>query len=168
MGDVVPDVPRLSRIHDTVLPRRRTRSVPDDPHPAPFGVIDRHPVSASGPTTHPVLPAPDGVPAWQVQVRTPAASHTLTLHDLSHQPQQRAGGAAASGEVRAPFNGRVAALLVQPGQRVTRGDALLAIESMKIEHRISAPRDGVVEALAVATGQQVAPGQRLLLLSALP
>jgi len=120
----------------------------------------RHTVTAAA------LPAQNGVPACQVQVGTAEGSHTLTLQDLSHQPQQRADGAAASGEVRAPFNGRVAALLVQPGQRVARGDALLAIESMKIEHRIGAPRDGVVESLAVAVGQQVAPGQRLLALAA--
>ena len=114
------------------------------------------------------LPAQGGVPTWQVQLGTPRGSHTLTLHDLSHQPPQGGAGdgGVAGGEVRAPFNGRVVALLVQPGQRVARGDALLAIESMKIEHRISAPRDGVVEALAVAVGQQVAPGQRLLTLAA--
>ena len=112
------------------------------------------------------LPAQNGVPAWQVQIGTPGGSHTLALQDLSHQPQQRTGDAAASGEVRAPFNGRVVALQVQPGQRVARGDALLAIESMKIEHRISAPRDGVVDTITVAIGQQVAPGQRLLGLAA--
>ena len=56
----------------------------------------------------------------------------------------------------------------QPGQRVARGDALLAIESMKIEHRISAPRDGVVDTITVAIGQQVSPGQRLLGLTASP
>ena len=112
------------------------------------------------------LPAYNGVPAWQVQITSPGGSHTLALQDLSHQPQQRTGDAAASGEVRAPFNGRVVALAVQPGQRVARGDALLAIESMKIEHRISAPRDGVVDTITVAIGQQVAPGQRLLNLAA--
>jgi len=114
------------------------------------------------------LPAQNGVPAWQVQIGTLGASHTLSLQDLSHQPQQRSGDASASGEVRAPFNGRVVALPVQPGQRVVRGDTLLAIESMKIEHRISAPRDGVVDTITVAIGQQVAPGQRLLGLTALP
>ncbi len=117
-------------------------------------------------TTVAALPAQGGVPVWQVQVGTASGSHTLTLQDLSHQPQQRSGDATASGEVRAPFNGRVVALPVQPGQRVARGDTLLAIESMKIEHRISAPRDGVVESLAISQGQQVAPGQRLLTLAA--
>ncbi len=112
------------------------------------------------------LPGQDGAPTWQVQVGMPVGSHTLTLQDLSHQPLPTTASTLASGDVRAPFNGRVAALLVQPGQRVARGDALLAIDSMKIEHRISAPRDGVVDALSVAVGQQVAPGQRLLTLTA--
>ncbi len=112
------------------------------------------------------LPGQDGAPTWQVQVGMPGGSHTLTLQDLSHQPLPTTASTLASGDVRAPFNGRVAAILVQPGQQVARGDALLAIDSMKIEHRISAPRDGVVDALSVAVGQQVAPGQRLLTLAA--
>jgi len=143
-----------------------TVSLADQTHTARIEAGAVHIVGMRHTVTAVRLPAHNGVPTWQVQVGASGGSHTLTLQDLSHQPQQRADGAAASGEVRAPFNGRVAALLVQPGQRVARGDALLAIESMKIEHRISAPRDGVVEALAVAVGQQVAPGQRLLTLAA--
>ncbi|OSZ64875.1 biotin carboxylase N-terminal domain-containing protein [Hydrogenophaga sp. IBVHS2] len=143
-----------------------TVSLADQTHTARIEAGAVHIVGMRHTVTAVRLPAHNGVPTWQVQVGASGGSHTLILQDLSHQPQQRADGATASGEVRAPFNGRVAALLVQPGQRVARGDALLAIESMKIEHRIGAPRDGVVEALAVAVGQQVAPGQRLLTLAA--
>ncbi|MBX3611543.1 MAG: ATP-grasp domain-containing protein [Hydrogenophaga sp.] len=95
---------------------------------------------------------------WQVQV----GAHTLALQDLSLAPRERAGGASAARELRAPFNGKLVAVHTQAGARVTKGDALLAIESMKIEHQIVAPRDGVVDALQVAAGQQVAPGQLLL------
>jgi 3-methylcrotonyl-CoA carboxylase alpha subunit/geranyl-CoA carboxylase alpha subunit len=49
---------------------------------------------------------------------------------------------------------------------VAKGDALLAIESMKIEHQIAAPRDGVVAAVQVGAGQQVAPGQLLITFAA--
>jgi 3-methylcrotonyl-CoA carboxylase alpha subunit/geranyl-CoA carboxylase alpha subunit len=48
------------------------------------------------------------------------------------------------------------------GQAVTRGDTLLVIESMKLEHALSAPRDAVVAELLVQPGAQVAPGQLLL------
>ncbi|MGC4395460.1 acetyl/propionyl/methylcrotonyl-CoA carboxylase subunit alpha [Hydrogenophaga sp. T2] len=96
--------------------------------------------------------------AWQVQV----GPHTLALTDLGFAPRERAGGASAARELRAPFNGKLVAVHAQPGARVAKGDALLAIESMKIEHQIAAPRDGVVAAVSVAPGQQLAPGQLLI------
>jgi 3-methylcrotonyl-CoA carboxylase alpha subunit/geranyl-CoA carboxylase alpha subunit len=49
-----------------------------------------------------------------------------------------------------------------PGQAVRRGDPLLVIESMKLEHTLTAPRDGVIERVDVSVGQQLAPGQRLV------
>ncbi|MBL0918384.1 MAG: ATP-grasp domain-containing protein [Hydrogenophaga sp.] len=104
----------------------------------------------------------DGGGAWQVQV----GPHTLALHDLGFAPRERAGGGSAARELRAPFNGKLVAVHAQPGARVAKGDALLAIESMKIEHQIAAPRDGVVEAVSVAPGQQVAPGQLLITFAA--
>ena len=45
---------------------------------------------------------------------------------------------------------------------MAKGEALLVIESMKLEHTLSAPRDAVVAELLVEAGQQVAPGQLLL------
>jgi geranyl-CoA carboxylase alpha subunit len=51
---------------------------------------------------------------------------------------------------------------VQAGQRVARGDALLVIESMKLEHTLSATRDAVIAQALVEAGQQVSPGQLLL------
>ena len=100
--------------------------------------------------------------AWQAQV----GPHTLTLHDLGFAPRERADGASAARELRAPFNGKLVAVHTQPGARVAKGDALLAIESMKIEHQIAAPRDGVVAAIPVEPGQQVAPGQLLITFAA--
>ncbi len=95
---------------------------------------------------------------WQVQVGT----HTLELADLSHAPRERAGDGGAARELRAPFNGRLVAVHARPGAAVAKGEALLVIESMKLEHTLAAPRDAVVERVAVAAGQQVGPGQLLL------
>ena len=58
------------------------------------------------------------------------------------------------------------AVTVQPGDRVTRGQTLLTIESMKIEHQIAAPRDGTLASVSVAPGQQVGPGQVLVIFEA--
>ena len=89
----------------------------------------------------------------------------MTLEDLSHTAPASAGGGATARELRAMFNGKLVALSVQPGQRVTRGQVLLTVESMKIEHQISAPRDATVSGVTVVAGQQLMPGQVLLVFS---
>ncbi len=114
--------------------------------------------------SQPCLAVPLGADRWQVQV----GRHTLDLRDLSFAPRERAGAAGAGREVRAPFNGKVVAVHASPGARVAKGQPLLAIESMKIEHQVAAPRDATVEAVSVSSGQQVAPGQLLITLAAEP
>jgi 3-methylcrotonyl-CoA carboxylase alpha subunit/geranyl-CoA carboxylase alpha subunit len=99
---------------------------------------------------------------WQVQV----GAHTLNLQNLSHTPLERAGGAAAGRELRAPFNGKLLAVHVQAGAEVQKGAPLLVIESMKLEHQVTAPRNGRIDAVQVAAGQQVAPGQLLITFAA--
>jgi 3-methylcrotonyl-CoA carboxylase alpha subunit/geranyl-CoA carboxylase alpha subunit len=70
--------------------------------------------------------------------------------------------AQAAQSLRAPFNGKLIALHVQEGQSVQQGDAVLVIESMKLEHILCAPRDAVVHSLSASVGQQVGPGQVLV------
>jgi len=94
---------------------------------------------------------------WHVQ----ADGVDLFLEDASFDAAA-AGGAAASQELRAPFNGKVIAMHAAPGQAVRRGDTLLVIESMKLEHAINAPHDAVLAAVMVEAGQQAVPGQVLL------
>ena len=101
---------------------------------------------------------------WQVQLMG-GASQTgteLWLHDLSHAPVQATGAAGPSQELRAPFNGKLIAIHATVGQTVARGETLLVIESMKLEHALAAPRDAVVAELLVQPGAQVSPGQLLL------
>ncbi len=71
-------------------------------------------------------------------------------------------GAAQDGQIRAPFNGRVVRVAVQEGQLVEKGELLLVLEAMKMEHSVRANRKGVVQRLAVAVGSQVQPGAGLL------
>jgi biotin carboxyl carrier protein len=58
--------------------------------------------------------------------------------------------------------GKVTKLLVGPGDRVTKGQALAVLEAMKMESRFEAPRDGVVAAVHVREGEQVEEGAVLL------
>lgn len=54
---------------------------------------------------------------------------------------------------RAPMPGAAVALAAEPGTAVRRGQALLVIESMKMEMTIAAPCDGVVQTVHVTVGQ---------------
>jgi 3-methylcrotonyl-CoA carboxylase alpha subunit len=58
--------------------------------------------------------------------------------------------------------GKVVAVLAAKGQEVKKGDALVIMEAMKMEHTITAPHDGVVEDVLYAVGDQVADGAPLL------
>ena len=69
---------------------------------------------------------------------------------------------AASGEVTMPMPGLVISVSVSEGQSVKRGDPLLLVEAMKMEHTLRAPRDGVVRRLSAANGQRADAGKILL------
>lgn len=59
--------------------------------------------------------------------------------------------------------GKVIKLLVAEGAAVAKGDPLLVLEAMKMEHTLTAHADGVVEGVgALHVGTQVEDGQELL------
>jgi 3-methylcrotonyl-CoA carboxylase alpha subunit len=68
------------------------------------------------------------------------------------------GGAhhsAHDGDILSPMPGKVIAVEVSAGQAVTKGQKLLTLEAMKMEHTLTAPFDGVVAELNAAPGAQV-------------
>ena len=69
---------------------------------------------------------------------------------------------AASGEMKAPLSGRIAAVHVGAGQAVARGQPLVVMEAMKMEHVITAPFDGEVAMVSVAQDDQVRLGALLV------
>jgi geranyl-CoA carboxylase alpha subunit len=101
------------------------------------------------------------VQRWHVQLQGPECVE-LWLSDQSHSAPSTGASAQAAQSLRAPFNGKLIALHVQEGQQVQQGDAVLVIESMKLEHILCAPRDAVVHSLSASVGQQVGPGQVLV------
>jgi 3-methylcrotonyl-CoA carboxylase alpha subunit len=83
----------------------------------------------------------------------------LTYND----PMAHAGEAeAAGGRLTAPMPGKVVAVLATKGQQVKKGEALVIMEAMKMEHTIGAPSDGLVEEILYQVGDQVADGAPLL------
>ena len=87
---------------------------------------------------------------------TPAKIHT------------RPPATSRSPDVTAPLPGLIVAVDVQPGARVSRGDALLTLEAMKMRNSIRSPRDGVVAEVLVAEGQSVGFGDVLVRFGATP
>ncbi|MER8510246.1 acetyl/propionyl/methylcrotonyl-CoA carboxylase subunit alpha [Mesorhizobium sp. M0976] len=69
--------------------------------------------------------------------------------------------AAASGSLRAPMPGLVKLVRAGKGEAVIKGQPLLILEAMKMEHTIAAPHDGVIAEIA-AEGAQVTDGTVLV------
>jgi 3-methylcrotonyl-CoA carboxylase alpha subunit len=67
-----------------------------------------------------------------------------------------------SGRLVSPLPGSVIQVLVETGEKVAKGQALMIIEAMKMEHTISAPRRGTVRQIYFSKGEQVAEGAQLL------
>ncbi|WRH77237.1 MAG: acetyl/propionyl/methylcrotonyl-CoA carboxylase subunit alpha [Sphingobium sp.] len=90
-------------------------------------------------------------PAHDVLVFTAgfARRYTLDRHESAH------GGVAGDGTILSPMPGRIIGVDVIVGQAVTRGQKLLTLEAMKMEHTLTAPFDGVVAELNAEAGAQV-------------
>jgi len=74
------------------------------------------------------------------------------------------GADASDGIIKAPMHGKVLAILVAAGDRVTNGQRLAVIEAMKMEHTLRAPFSGVVKQIDAATGAQVVEGGEIMLI----
>jgi acetyl-CoA carboxylase biotin carboxylase subunit len=66
---------------------------------------------------------------------------------------------------RAPMTGRVVAVRVEVGQSVVKGEPLVIMDAMKMEHTITALWDGEVERIAASTGEQVEAGAILVVVT---
>jgi 3-methylcrotonyl-CoA carboxylase alpha subunit len=70
-----------------------------------------------------------------------------------------------AGSLTAPMPGKIIAIEVKAGEKVKRGQALLVMEAMKMEHTINAGLDGVVENIFFGVGEQVSEGAVLISLT---
>ncbi|HTN29174.1 MAG TPA: acetyl/propionyl/methylcrotonyl-CoA carboxylase subunit alpha [Burkholderiales bacterium] len=86
------------------------------------------------------------------------ACYRLRLEDELQGLDLEAGGASLA----APMPGKVIRVLTEAGAKVTKGDALVILEAMKMEHTIAAPRDGVIAEIFFRAGDQVNEGAELL------
>ncbi|MCW2293441.1 3-methylcrotonyl-CoA carboxylase alpha subunit [Pseudomonas sp. BIGb0408] len=77
-------------------------------------------------------------------------------------------GNAHQGGLTAPMNGSIVRVLVEPGQQVEAGAALVVLEAMKMEHSIRAPQAGTIKAIHCAEGELIGEGAVLVELETQP
>jgi 3-methylcrotonyl-CoA carboxylase alpha subunit len=83
----------------------------------------------------------------------------LVLEDPDAGAPAREAGACL---LTAPLPATVTAVHVEAGRKVLRGEALVVLEAMKMEHVIAAPRDGTVAQVHFRAGDQVEEGAELI------
>ncbi len=87
---------------------------------------------------------------------------TLAARDLTLAPPAAAAAAGGDNKVRAALSGRVVAVLVSPGDRLTAGQPVITLEAMKMEHVHTTTVAGIVSSINVSDGEQVTTGKILV------
>ena len=94
--------------------------------------------------------------------------HIFTMHRQDFLPESdllvRFESSGHSNEVYSPMPGKVIKLLVNKGDKVSKGEVILIVEAMKMESSIVSPVNGIVDMVNVAVNDRVAPGKVLILL----
>ena len=96
-------------------------------------------------------------PEAKVFVLWDRVHYEIGIGSLERRPDE--GGPA---HLEAPMPGQVIAVRVATGDAVKRGQDLVVVEAMKMEHTIKAPADGIIKSVYCAAGDQVQRGQALV------
>jgi 3-methylcrotonyl-CoA carboxylase alpha subunit len=176
-----PDAAVLSAAARFILGQRaaeaaRAARASADPH-SPWRAVDRWRANLDeretmrfhhGEAVLAVAVDPDGTP--DAGLRCVADGGDIVVLDRADQVRltlvrpiaEAAAHEASAGTLTAPMPGRIVRVLVGVGDPVARGQTLMLLEAMKMEHAIAAPADGRVVAVAFAAGDQVGEGAELL------
>lgn len=119
-----------------------------------------------------VVTGPEDVQSvWSVQeqgrstiLRSPAHAIVVSRPRRSFEASLPADRGGRLGELRAYLPGVVTKVLVHANDRVTKGDPLIVMEAMKMEHFIAAPDDAEVLSVSCEVGDSVAEGASLIVL----
>lgn len=79
--------------------------------------------------------------------------HSLGMDSLASQKVS---------DLKAPMPGLVLDISVSEGEAVSKGDALLILEAMKMENVIKSPTDGVIKSISVNKGEALEKNQLIL------
>jgi acetyl/propionyl-CoA carboxylase alpha subunit len=127
-----------------------------------------------GPRTHPAraITEPmsfdlDGVPVRALVSRlddrvSVVIDGELYVFDSGAAADPPNAGRLGSGRINAPMPGKIIAVLVRPGDRVTVGQGVIVLEAMKMESTLNAEIDGTVAQVTAAAGDLVEGGVLLV------
>ncbi len=85
--------------------------------------------------------------------------------ELLHEIGIDAAGGKKVNDIKAPMPGMVLKVMVESGQKIQKGDAIVILEAMKMENILKAPADGVIKKIYILKGDKVEKNQVLINLS---
>ena len=100
------------------------------------------------------------VAAWVPEV----AGVAVNASSKPRRAASSAGAAAGSGQVAVPMQGTIVKVLVEVGQEVAEGDAVVVLEAMKMENNINADKAGSVVEVKVSPGDTVGAGDIVIVI----
>jgi biotin carboxyl carrier protein len=106
-----------------------------------------------------VLIPPDGS---FIDVDSPLGSSSYSVVPRFADPSDQ----VAAGSLVAPMPGSVVRVLVETGAKVSKGEPLVVLEAMKMEHTVASPSDGTVVEIRAEAGRQVDAGSVLVVVEA--
>ncbi|MNL18648.1 2-oxoglutarate carboxylase large subunit [compost metagenome] len=88
---------------------------------------------------------------------------TFTVDNSSGRKSRKGGGAGGSSDqIAAPMPGKVTKILMNVGDKVVPGQAVLVMEAMKMEYTLKSEIAGEIESISGAAGEQVVLGKVLV------
>jgi len=148
--------------------RHSTKWLEEDVDPATFvragDSADSPPTDSAQELTERTVPVEVNGKRFEVKVWLPDVEAAPAAR-TARAPKPAAstgGGATGGGTISAPMQGTIVKVLVDVGDTVEAGQALLVLEAMKMENHLNADADGTVSEIRVSGGDTVAPGDVLI------
>jgi biotin carboxyl carrier protein len=99
-------------------------------------------------------------------IKVNSNTYTVSVRDKYDELLREMGIDASAGkkmnDIKAPMPGLVLNVLVENGQSVQKGDAILILEAMKMENVLKAPSDGLIKKIRIAKGDKVEKNQIMI------
>ncbi len=101
-----------------------------------------------------------------VEIRVDNIVYSVSVKDkydaLLHEIGIDAAGGKKVNDIKAPMPGMVLKVMVESGQKIQKGDAMVILEAMKMENILKAPSDGVIKKVHILKGDKVEKNQVLI------